>query len=82
MGLTYAQTFLRSRIVTADNLMVLCRTYEKANHLSQHYDGRFFSEPEYCVPEADLCVLAVKPQDSPRLFEQIARLCIHQCIVL
>lgn len=74
MGLTYAQTFLRSRIVTADNLMVLCRTYEKANHLSQHYDGRFFSEPEYCVPDADLCVLAVKPQDSPRLFEQIARL--------
>ncbi len=71
MGLTYAQTFLRSRIVTPDNLMVLCRTYEKANQLSQTHEGRFFSDPQYCVGEADLCILAVKPQDSPRLFSEI-----------
>lgn len=71
MGLTYAQSFLRSRIVTSDQLMVLCRTYEKANLLSQQQDGRFFSDPQHCVPEADLLILAVKPQDSARLFEQI-----------
>ena len=71
MGLTYAQSFLRSRIVTTDQMMVLCRSYEKANHLSQHHDGRFFSDPRLCVKEADLLILAVKPQDSPRLFEQI-----------
>jgi pyrroline-5-carboxylate reductase len=71
MGMTYAQSFLRSRIVTADNLMVLCRTYEKANQLSQTHEGRFFSDPRHCVPEADLLILAVKPQDSARLFEEI-----------
>lgn len=71
MGLTYAQSFLRSRIVTADNMMVLCRTYDKANHLSQTHEGRFFSDPRLCVSEADLCILAVKPQDSPRLFAEI-----------
>lgn len=71
MGLTYAQSFLRSRIVTSDNMMVLCRTYEKANHLGQTHEGRFFSDPRLCVPEADLCILAVKPQDSPRLFSEI-----------
>lgn len=71
MGLTYAQTFLRSRIVTPDNMMVLCRTYEKANQLSQTHEGRFFSDPKYCVQEADLCILAVKPQDSARLFSEI-----------
>lgn len=71
MGLTYAQSFLRSRIVTPANLMVLCRTYEKANHLSQIHEGRFFSDPQYCVPEADLLILSVKPQDSGKLFEQI-----------
>lgn len=74
MGLTYAQSFLRSRIVTTDQMMVLCRSYEKANHLSQHHDGRFFSDPRLCVKEADLLILAVKPQDSPRLFEQISEL--------
>ena len=71
MGLTYAQSFLRSRIVTADNMMVLCRTYEKANQLSETYEGRFFSDPRLCVPEADLLILAVKPQDSPKLFAEI-----------
>jgi pyrroline-5-carboxylate reductase len=71
MGLTYAQSFLRSRIVTPDNMFVLCRTYEKANQLSQTHEGRFFSDPKHCVKEADLCILAVKPQDSPRLFDEI-----------
>lgn len=71
MGLTYGQSFLRSRIVNPSQLMVLCRTYEKANQLGASHDGRFFSDPQHCVPEADLLVLAVKPQDSERLFEQI-----------
>jgi len=71
MGMTYAQSFLRSRIVTADNLMILCRTYEKANQLSQTHEGRFFSDPRLCVSEADLLILAVKPQDSARLFDEI-----------
>lgn len=74
MGLTYAQSFLRSRIVTADNMMVLCRTYEKANQLSETHEGRFFSDPRLCVPEADLLILAVKPQDSPKLFDEIGDL--------
>jgi len=74
MGLTYAQSFLRSRIVTADNMMVLCRNYEKANLLSQHHEGRFFSDPRLCVPDADLLIFAVKPQDSTKLFADIREL--------
>lgn len=74
MGLTYAQSFLRSRIVTADNMMVLCRTYEKANQLSETHEGCFFSDPRLCVPEADLLILAVKPQDSPKLLAEIGDL--------
>lgn len=71
MGLTYAQSFLRSRIVTAENMMVLCRTWEKANQLSQSHEGCFFSDPRLCVPDADLHILAVKPQDAPKLFAEI-----------
>ncbi|MBP6826580.1 MAG: pyrroline-5-carboxylate reductase [Saprospiraceae bacterium] len=71
MGLTYAQSFLRSRIVTAENMMVLCRTWEKANQLSQTHEGCFFSDPRLCVPDADLHILAVKPQDAPKLFAEI-----------
>ena len=74
MGMTYAQSFIRSRIVKTDRLMVLCKTYEKANRLSEHYECRFFSDAEHCVSEADLLILAVKPQDSPRLFDEIRHL--------
>jgi pyrroline-5-carboxylate reductase len=75
MGMTYAQCFLRSRIVTPDNLSVLCRSYDKANHLSQTHEGRFFSDPRLCVGDADLLILAVKPQDAPKLFGEIRELC-------
>lgn len=71
MGMTYAQSFLRSRIVTAENLWVLTRTFEQANHLAQNFEGRFFSDPKLCVREADLLIFAVKPQDSARLFQEI-----------
>ena len=71
MGLTYGQSFLRSHIVNASQLMVLCRTPEKAQALEQQHDGRFFSNPAECVAEADLLILSVKPQDSTVLFEQI-----------
>jgi pyrroline-5-carboxylate reductase len=74
MGLTYGQAFLRSKIVPSDSLMVLCRSYEKANLLSQQYEGRFFSDPRHCVAEADLLILSVKPRDAPRLFEEIKEL--------
>lgn len=82
MGITYAQSFLRHRIATPDNLLVLCRTYEKANHLSQQYDGAFFSDPRLCVSQADILILAVKPQDSARLFEELEGLTHPEQIVI
>lgn len=71
MGMTYAQSFLKSRIVTPENLMVLCRTAERAEILRQHHESKFFADPQACVEAADLLILAVKPQDSPQLFSQI-----------
>lgn len=74
MGLTYAHSFLRSRIVTPQHLMVLCRTPEQAARLQQTVEGRFLQDPSACVPLADLIILAVKPQDAPPLLEQLQTL--------
>jgi pyrroline-5-carboxylate reductase len=76
MGMTYAQSFLRTHIVVPEHLMVLCRTAEQAAVLSAAHEGRFFADPSACVPQADLAILAVKPQDAPYLFEQIRPLAI------
>ncbi len=74
MGMTYAESFLRTHIVLPEQLMLLCRTPEQAETLSTRCAARFFADPRHCVPAADLAILAVKPQDAPVLFEQIGPL--------
>jgi pyrroline-5-carboxylate reductase len=71
MGLTYAQSFLRARIVTPAQLMVLCRGPERAGELALAHEGRFLGDPADCLPQADLVILAVKPQDAAGLMDRL-----------
>lgn len=69
MGLTYAQSFLRSHITQKEDMMILEKSPEKATQLAQLNIGSVFAHPEDCLSLADLIILAVKPQDAPTLFE-------------
>lgn len=69
MGMTYAQSFLRSHITSKEDMMILEKSPEKAAMLSKKDIGTIYSHPEDCLPKADLVIFAVKPQDSPGLFE-------------
>lgn len=71
MGLTYAQSFLRSHITNKSDMMILEKSPEKAAILAQKDIGTVFGRPEECIHNADLVILAVKPQDSPKLFEAL-----------
>jgi pyrroline-5-carboxylate reductase len=71
MGLTYAQSFLRSHITNKSKLSFLERSEERAAYLRSLDLGQVFSEPEDCLSQADLIILAVKPQDSAALFARI-----------
>lgn len=71
MGLTYARSFLEARVSKPEELSILQRTAERAKILEQEQVGRVFLNPAECVSEADLIIIAVKPQDSAILFEQI-----------
>lgn len=68
MGLTYAQSFLRSHITNKADMMILERSPEKAESLSKKDIGTVFGHPKDCLPNADLIIFAVKPQDAPNLF--------------
>lgn len=76
MGSTYAQSFLRSHIASKEAMMILQRSPEKAAELAQKDIGQVFGSPEECIGKADLIILAVKPQDSDKLFDSI-RLLVH-----
>jgi len=71
MGKTYAKSFLNAHIVTPENLLILERSEEKAEALSKLDIGTIHGTPGEYIKEADLIVLAVKPQDVQLLFESI-----------
>jgi len=71
MGMTYAQSFLRSHITTQEKMMILEKSPEKAAELAKKDIGTIYGRPEDCLTKADIVILAVKPQDSAVLFEKI-----------
>ena len=71
MGLTYAQSFLRARVCAPTQLTVLTRSAHSQRRAAEQCDAQVATSPDECLPEAQLLVLAVKPQDAPALFEQL-----------
>ncbi|HLU92871.1 MAG TPA: pyrroline-5-carboxylate reductase [Membranihabitans sp.] len=82
MGQTYTQSFLRSHIASEENMMILEKSSEKAEQLAKLNLGTIHGSPDTCIEGADLIILAVKPQDSPQVFEQIRGLLAKDQIVL
>lgn len=71
MGLTYAQSFLRAKITTQRDMMILEKNAKKAEELAKKDIGTVYSDPADCLNNADLIILAVKPQDTDALFASL-----------
>ena len=82
MGLTYAQSFLRSHITNEANMMILEKSAEKAAELDGRKVGTVYSQAGDCLRLADLVILAVKPQDAPALFSHLRPLVDPQQVFL
>ncbi len=82
MGLTFAQSFLKSKIVTSDNMLILEKSAKKADQLKELNIGTVHGEPGVWIKDCDLIILAVKPQDIQRLFDTIKDYIGDQQVVL
>lgn len=82
MGMTYAQSFLRSHITSKEDMMILERSPEKATELSKKDIGTVYGTPDACFENADLIIFAVKPQDANALFETIKPMVDEQQVFL
>ena len=69
--MTYAQSFLRSHITVKEDMMILEKSPKKAEELAKKDIGTIYASPETCIRQADLMILAVKPQDTNKLFESL-----------
>jgi len=73
MGMTYARAFVNSHVVKKDELEIL--ELDKPDILARLSKSGFAnvkSDPA-CVADADLIILAVKPQDSANLMKSMHR---------
>lgn len=82
MGLTYARSLIRAHITDQEQLMILERLPEKADSLRALNLGKVYLDPAACLDEADLIILAVKPQDSGELFSRLKPLAHPQQVYL
>jgi len=82
MGLTFAKSFLKTHIVTADNMLILEKSLKKAEELKKLNIGTVYGEPGNYIKEADLIILAVKPQDTGLLFSILREYIDQQQVVL
>lgn len=82
MGMTYAQSFLRSHITNKEDMMILEKSAQKAEELAKKDTGTIYSRAEDCLAQADLVIFAVKPQDAQALFQSLRALIDPQQVFL
>lgn len=82
MGMTYAESFLRSHIAKKKDMMILEKSPEKAAELAKKDIGTVYGTPDTCLQTADLIIFAVKPQDTQALFAHLRPLVTDQQVFL
>jgi len=64
MGRTYAQSFISSHIIRPSDLMLMNRSVEKLETIKKElFIEKVYSVPGEFISEAELIIIAVKPQD-------------------
>src|SRR4051812_38044297 len=81
MGKTYAKSFVNSGVVAPHEVFVVSRKIPLILNNPIPFDN-FSTEAQYVVPNCDIVILAVKPQDFKFLSESLNGLFSQNQIVL
>ncbi len=71
MGTTYAKSLLASHFTTKDKMTLLIRSDASRARLAEIPDENVFTQPDNFVKDADIVIVAVKPQDYHTLAQQL-----------
>lgn len=73
MGLSFSKSFLKYELILPENLHLITRKKEKAHKISKQFPGSKVSVfSDLKAFDADLVIIAVKPQDFQFVAENIA----------
>lgn len=82
MGKTFAQSFLNAKVLKKENIHILDKDPLKVDLLSRFQLGKIHGKPGDFIKKIKLIILAVKPQDTTPLFDQIKPYITNNHIVL
>lgn len=82
MGLIYANSFLRYKIVVKENLLLVEKNIERQKSLSAMNLGRVVTTDDKAIAECNIVILAVKPQDFSELSESLKSVLHPNSVVL
>ena len=71
MGKTFAQSFLNGKVLDREQIHILEKDRLKVELLNRFQLGMTYYKPEEITKKMNLIMLAVKPQDTNTLFDQI-----------
>lgn len=71
MGYTYAESFLKSHILTKDDFFILEKHSSTRDKLIKNGFKNVFGEPDAFLAKGDIVIIAVKPQDWKSLALEI-----------
>lgn len=81
MGKTYASSFIKSRFIKAEDIFVLTRTIPSADLMLSIPSQNFSEVPTDKLKEADIVLLATKPQDFEEVSQQLQKYLLEQQII-
>ena len=82
MGLIYANSFLRYKITTKENLLLVEKNTERQKALSAMNIGKVVTIDDLLIRECNILILAVKPQDFKDLSKSLKTVINSDCVIL
>ncbi|HRI26585.1 MAG TPA: pyrroline-5-carboxylate reductase [Chitinophagales bacterium] len=82
MGNTFAESFLAAHILRPKDLTILETNPQRAAYLRERGRGTVYEVPGEYIKDADLVVLAVKPQDAESVYPSIKPFLTPDTLVL
>lgn len=82
MGLIYANSFLRYKIVTKENLLLVEKNADRQKTLSAMNIGKVVTTNDQSISDCNIVILAVKPQDFKELAQSLRLVIDPNCVIL
>ena len=82
MGLIYANSFLKYKITSKENLLLVEKNSDRKLSLSLMNIGKVVTASDKLISDCEIIILAVKPQDFKELAESLKQVVNPNCVLL